>query len=266
MTFKPDIDLFQNAIKELATLLGKSVKEVVLDEASFFARDSAKMMPPFGKTPIKESWSAQKKLGERAVDLQVNRAFKPLDYFKKWKNDKVVKAMLRLATVKKFNPLAIEHAIRQMGMKRISGVIEKPTEDAHNASRGSDGRVRKRQAQWFVRRKADVDRYAKSQLAELGKMKDGWMVALSKIDAMRKKVTAVPAWITRHNETRGTLDIHEADKGDFGLVASNTVAYAQKHASQAWKQALQARYIGAQKRAYMTLKAMERKARQIKGS
>jgi hypothetical protein len=263
MTFKPDIDLFQNSLKELATLLGKSVKEVVLDEASFFARDSAKMMPPFGKTPIKESWAAQKRIGERAVGLQVNRAFKPLDWFEKWKNDKVVKGMLRMAKGRNFNPLAVENAIRQMGFKRIAGVIDRPTEEAHNASRGSDGRVRKRQAQWFVRKKSDVNKYEKTQLAELGKLKDGWGVAISAIDALRGKLTKLPPWITRHNENRGTLDIKEDNRGDFGLIATNAIPYGQKHASSAWEQAIKARYIGAQKRAYMILKAMERKARMI---
>lgn len=262
MKIEPDMQSFQEALSRLAELQDKSMREVVLDQGALFCRDGMNLMPPFGKTPLKEPKGTQKQVGTIAILSQVARHIRGMDTAHGIRNPKVQDAFKKLA--RKRNTLAAEQMLAGVGFKRVAHVVDAPTQELHNASRNKRGRITKGVAQFFTWKTSAVERFKKTKLKNLGRAKAGWLVALSGINALRSKSTfKPPAWVARHTGEPGSFtNVGSDDK--FGIVCTNAIPYAQKHVERIEREGWKARMIAAPKQAEAIYKGLLRKAKALK--
>lgn len=269
--FKPDLDAFNEALSRLAELQGKTMREVVTDQAALFCRDAIRMTPPFGRTPLTESFSVQRDVGEKATDRDVRRGFRAIDSLGRYKggkgsrstkdNEALRKRLDKL--IRANNWLLLDVVLKEMRMRWVAGVIKAPSAEIHNRMRNARGRVSKAQGNYFVPKQSAVERFAKEKQRTEGRMKAGWMWVVNGLNAIRTAKVKIPNWISRHTSEPGTFVVTDADD-KFGIVGANRIPWAQKHGEKVHKEAWTARMISAQKQADKLYKAMVRKARQLK--
>lgn len=251
---------FRKALDWIAKLQGKTKQEVVLDQGALFCRDSIALTPPFGKTPLKEAKGDQRKVGEKAVLRDIQRAIRGMDKMWAMRKPGIDKAFKRLSRTR--NTLAAEQFLKDVGFKRVAGVVDAASEDVHNSLRSPRGKVHRGLAQFFTWKAASVDRLKRLKLRAVGRAKAGWLVALTAIDALRGKSTYKPAaWVARHNNEPGSFS-HMGSDDVFGIICANQIPYAQKHKDRIEREGWKARMIAAPRHAQSLYKAMERKARQ----
>lgn len=260
MKIEPDIRSFRNALDWIAKLQEKTKREVVLDQGALFCRDSIALTPPFGKIPLKEAKGDQRKVGEKAVIRDIQRAVRGMDKMWEMRKPGVDKAFKRMART--HNTLAAEQFLKDVGFKRVAGVVEAATEELHNSLRSPRGKVHRGMAQFFTWKAVSVERLKRLKLRAVGRAKAGWLVALAGIDALRGKSTYKPAaWVARHSGEPGSFSQMGTDDV-FGIICANQIPYAQKHKDRIEREGWKARMIAAPRYARNIYKAMERKARQ----
>jgi len=260
---EPDIDAFTEALRRLGELQGKTQREVVLDQGALWCRDAIKLLPPFGSSPLKESAGSQKKLGESAIGRDVDRVFRGMDsVFAIIRKPEIAKVFKRIASTK--NALKAEAILREIGFKKVAGVVEKPDKDKHNYSRNENGRARKGNPQWFAFKSQNVERFKKAKKKLTGVAKAGFLYALYAIDALRGKSTfRPPAWVARHRGIPGAFTGSGSDN-IFEIRCSNDLPFAQKHSERVEREGWRARMIAAPRQAEALYKATARKAAQMK--
>lgn len=260
---EPDIDAFTEALRRLGELQGKTQREVVLDQGALWCRDAIKLLPPFGKTPLKESAGSQKKVGETAVGRDVDRIFRGMDsVFAIVRKPEIAKVFKRIATTK--NALKAEAILRDVGFKKVAGVVERPDKDKHNNSRNAQGRARKGNPQWFAFKSQTVERFKKAKRKTVGIAKAGFLFALYSIDSLRGASTfKPPAWVARHRGMPGSF-LGRGSDNIFEIKCSNDIPFAQKHSDRVEREGWRARMIAAPRQADALYKAMARKAAQLK--
>lgn len=263
MRIEADIDGFQEAIQRLAELQDKTTKEVVLDQGALFCRDAIQLMPPFGNTPLKEAHGIQRAIGEKAVRRGINRLFRGMDSMWAMRNPEIDKAFKRIA--RKKNALEAEVFLREIGFKRVAGVVDAPTPELHNKFRNAKGKVEKGGAQLFTWKASVVERFRKAKYKLIGLAKAGFVFASVAINSLRsvKGKARIPAWVARHSNAQGAFEDFGSDDS-FGIIISNLVPHAQKHDERVKREGWVARTIAAPRQAEAIYKAMVRKARSLK--
>lgn len=260
MKIEPDIDAFTESLRRLGELQGKTQREVVLDQGALWCRDGIALMPPFGKTPLRESGGTQKEVGTKASGRDVDRLFRGVGG--SLKSGILESAWRRI--VRKRNKISAEAVLKDFGFKRVAGMVDQPTAETHNAHRTPKGRIRKGGAQWLTWQSAAVKKFKTGKQALVGRAKAGWLVALAAINALRGKSTfRVPAWVARHKDEPGSFSGVGSDD-IFGIVCTNSVPFAQKHVERIEREGWRARMIAAPRQADALYKAMVRKAAQLK--
>lgn len=258
--FQPQVESFQEALRRLVELQGKTMKEVILDQAALFVRDGIRLLPPFGKTPLKEPDRTQRVVGETATRRDVNRSFNTLD--KPEINSKLREAFLKQA--RKGNFITAERLVKRFKFRSVASVITEATHDIHNTKRNHKGRVPKKSPQYFVFKKNSITRLSGKLEKLVGRAKAGFLYALEQINAMRGKATyKAPSWVRRHPSEPGTF-VNVGSDDQFGITASNAVPFAQKHAERVQREGWTARMIAAPRQADAIYRGMLRKARQLK--
>lgn len=258
---QPVLAAFRGALQRLAELQKKTMREVILDQAALFIRDGMKLLPPFGKTPLKESATAQKRVGELATGRDVGRAFGTLNPDRT--DIRMVTAFRN--TARKHGPLAAERLLQRFKFKRVAGVIDSPSEELHNAARNERGRVSRKQPRWFTWKDAALTRFKKAKEKAVGRAKAGFLYALMQVDAMRGKSTfRAPSWVARHTGEPGAFT-HVGSDDKFGITASNNIPFAQKHTERVEREGWRARMIAAPRQAENLYRGMVRQAQRTRG-
>lgn len=262
MKIEPDIDAFEEALRRLTELQGKTMREVVLDQSALFCRDGIQLLPPFGRTPLREGASVQKSIGFRATGRQVNRLFRGMDTTWAVRNPEINEAFKRLA--RKKNAVGAENFLKRIGFKRVAGVVEHASEELHNRGRNKKGRVERGGSQWFTFKASSVDRLRKLKEKAVGRAKAGFLFAMSAIDSLRGRSTIrIPAFVARHRGEPGSFQDLGADDR-YGVVVANLVPHAQKHNERVEREGWRARMFMAPRQAEKLYRAMARKANQLK--
>lgn len=252
----PDEAGFRSAIARIAELQKKTLREVILDQAALFIRDGIKLVPPFGKVPLKESATTQKRAGETATKRDVGRVFRTLDPDKT--DVRMVTAFRKVAA--KRGPLAAEALLRRFRFKQVAGVTDAPNEELHNASRNHMGRVSRKQPRWYTWKDSALTRFKKAKEKLVGRAKAGFLYALAMVDSLRGKPTfKPPSWVARHRGEPGSFSSMGSDD-KFGVTVSNDVGFAQKHADKVQREGWKARMIAAPRYAENLYRGMARQA------
>lgn len=218
-TLSLDASGFRAAAIRLREVKNVTVKKLIQDQARLFVRDAIKLTPPFGGHAISESFSVQRKVGEKAVARDVGRVFKSKASLKILANPKnpILAAALAKAIQKKDKP-AVEAILSNIGTKL--SVLVQPDESTHRARRGARGRVRKGQSYLVLDERA-LKRYTKEKVSHVGKAKAGWLAS-----ARALNVPGIPAWITRHGgETPGLIRFEDTP-GEYAITVGNLVRWA----------------------------------------
>lgn len=194
LTFGLNTAEFSRQIGEIVRVTGKEAGEVVREEAGLFTKDVVKFTPPFGSAPSTESFGAQRKVGEAAVERDIKRVFTWLD-LSKINSEGVRKRLEELARAGDVD--GIKDVLKGCRIP-VNTVLLEVNERVHDFARGSRGRVQKWKRIWVVRSRG-IAAYIRKKKADVGKSKAGWVAAAQKFGVK------LPSWITRHGAGGGSV-------------------------------------------------------------
>lgn len=194
ITFRLKQAEFSRQIEQVIRTTGREASDVVRQEGKLLVQDLVKLTPPFGPSPNSESFSAQRKVGEKAVERDLTRTFTAIDP-DKIHNPKIrerIKALTRKGDVQ-----AIQDLLKQCRIP-AAGVILEMTTAQHQARRDGRGRVKRGKRLWIVRERS-FGRFLREKKKHVGQSKAGWAAAAAALGLK------LPAWITRHGTGGGSF-------------------------------------------------------------
>lgn len=217
---KLDAATFENSIRRLAAAYRRPVEEVFKATNRKIVLDCIKMTPPFGKAPITESFSEQKRIGERAVTNQVKRAFQPikeLDIYKRKDTRKLLDRYMRSRDLD-----AIELILRGFRLN-FRGVVLEPTEDALRQVRGRRGRVSRGATFKTIN---SPNRLIAQKFRNVGIAKRGWVKAFNALTTPTYRVK-LPAWLDSGRGTGTGIFSQSGNADKTVLIIGNGIPYIQ---------------------------------------
>lgn len=210
---------FERELKRLAIAGRRGLVDVVRQQGRLFVQDAARLTPPTGRNPQRESWAAQRQAGRSAVERDVRRAFLEVNELK-IRNPKL-KARLRGYTLERdFGKLSL--VLRRM--KITAPLAFRPTEQLHNSRRDRRGRVSSSKHRVIVLEKGSVARFAALKQKAVGLAKSGWTRAASALKAK------LPGWVTAGGGP-GVIEQRLSGPGP-AIIVGDTVSYIQPSGSR----------------------------------
>lgn len=216
-----DMTKLRAALQRSRGFVNKSKRELLTVAAKGFVKDIIAITPPGSKGV---TGGAAKKAGEGAVAADVARIFTPT-------------SAQGIAEFRALNGEESASAFAHKGAKPIGQVRARILSfaemvDWHRQRRRKDGRVKQvnRDVTTGLKKSdllgldtgivafADYQRFTKVLQKNVGILASGWNAA-----AIKLKVS-VPAWVKRHGDGGGSIEIVEA-RGSFRLVLSNEVQF-----------------------------------------
>jgi hypothetical protein len=205
----------------------KSLKDVVKSEARLLAVDLVNFTPPLLAKSKNEFRRAapqeQRQQGEKAVAMDINRMFQPLDSIDVIRNSRtkrLTNAFTQLLDAKQYK--AVGELLWQMGVLPFKAAILETVDKAlHRKFRTARGRVGKRvKNPWLVMDAQSIPKYIKAQQKKVGRAKSGWAATL------RGLGLSVPGWINKGGA--GSFSVKDTSLS-VEYTMQNSVNYAQKH-------------------------------------
>lgn len=222
---KVESQRLERQLVRFAAECDKLPAEVLPQVAKSVIRDVVKVTPPLEKLSVTESWATQKKIGERAVAMDIASAFVPLDQLGIFRNPKdSVLNRVAVKALRNGGPEELADILERFGYKNVtpSRIIDEPTEELHDPLRGSRGKVlRSRRSSYYVRRTAKVKAFIRKKQKLVGKLKSGWVTAAVALGVK------VPVWVSRHRQPGGFVNRSRAVWNPF-IRAWNDVSYAKR--------------------------------------
>jgi len=204
----------------------RDAKLVLKEQAKLLTRDCAKLTPPFSKTvfgnPAAEPFSAQLKIGEKAVKNQIASLYysvKQLDIVKNPRNPEVKAATTWM--IEQGNFEVFKNYIKSEKVQ--NWITATASEKDHRKFRDRRGRVRKR-VRVAVFFEDTIDILLQLKLSHVGKAKAGWKTAAAKFGV------SLPGWITRHS-TAGSATDDTENPTNPSITIQNLIPYASELAS-----------------------------------
>jgi len=192
---------------------------------TLLVRDLMKWTPP-----ISNSDASARQAGERAVETDIKKLFRPLD------DENVTgrwvlmfnRTTKRGVTVKEgAGPTLIYDLPEALYQPNIS---QEKMRQFHQANRGYRGRVKR---DLLYNTKVHVSgralrKYIRETKRHVGRAKSGWLSAIRRWGSLARtvKVPHIPAWVARHGGGEGyAMQIGSRETGQIILQSSNTVPY-----------------------------------------
>lgn len=260
---------FNEALRNISVFVKGGPPKALKDEARLLTRDAVRYTPPFGASPIRESWAEQRKAGEAAIrrELLGGKTGKTrhsgiflvaADHMLK---NKPSEKTVRLFATKDGKVYGVD---RQLFRPNAS-IAE--MEAHHKRYRLADGRVTsagtgdRTVGRWkfidkMVVSKAAMDRYLKHVFKKVGQAKSGWSLAANGVGL------ALPNWISR-GTGQGILDNQLNHPALPSITIGNQVPFIQASGKELkiMERALGQRVYSMQTR----LEAMLKKAEKFNG-
>ena len=205
------------AVRRLAEVTGRGVRgtqvdRVIRQSVGLIARDAYRMTPPFGSSPVTEGPAKQKKIGQKAIERDINRVFLTIGEavaIVKQSNPRAGAIAAKMAKNKKHNELleflrgAASEQVKVNGYARAGSTVRgytrtiklppfarggfsalqstasRPEASIHNAQRDNRGRVKNQRPKILLTNPASLKTYIRTRLKQLGKAKSGWSKALA---------------------------------------------------------------------------------------
>ncbi len=251
---------FNATMDDIAKLTNRSLTEVVKQQAGLFARDLMRLTPPFGKSPLKESYGDQRKIGNAAVSHDVSLVFKPLDGYGLLRGDWNTKHgdignQVRKAVAKKNFALA-EFLLNRVDLKPLA-VIDRATVELHRQKAGRALRISGRS--YRVARKQSIEAVKRQLQKEVGEAKAGWMRSLE----MFGRPDEAPSWVRRHRSAGGAYETKSDTKPIVTIF--NAVKYVQDRAPEIIPIATRVRRWAATKQLEHLQSALRKSAKKLPG-
>jgi hypothetical protein len=206
---------FSADIERLVRETGRTALDVVLQEGKLLEQDLVKLTPPFGSAPSTESFNAQRKVGENAVERDVKRVFHIVD-LDSIRSDRLRDRLREL--VRKQDLAGIKAALKDAKIK-VNDVVREASADIHEKFRDSRGRVQRPKWIWVASDRS-LKRYLKAAKAMVGKAKAGWAAGAQALGVR------LPNWITRHGSGGGSVQIDRNPQSPQ-ITIRNAVPYIQ---------------------------------------
>lgn len=215
-----DTRKFNKELNELAGLTQISNSAIVTRTAKLVVRDAYFLTPPTSRGTLSAKGSGNAKtqfnIGVKAINRDVNRAFRRIDNATEWvKSDRLGVALERVAA--RGNYKAAEKILKSMGVW-FTGVVGFATKARHDTLRVK-GTVSKKVRPFFVALGHSVQALIDSRIKDLGKAKSGW------VRAMRKLGISVPKYVSRHGSPGTFVGIRDKEAPEISF--SNDVSYIQ---------------------------------------
>lgn len=200
ITLDVDLRQFEEFIRRRVALGREPVAAIVRAEGKLLAGDLTKLTPPFGSLSGRESWGAQRRIGNRAIEKDINRAFKSIDDLQLLASPAGPVGERALMLLRRRDFVGLEAILRNVGISDFSAVdfLAGELMAEHEATRDNRGRVRAGTvARWARGRK--IRKLIRDRQKAVGKAKAGWGVSYMRLGGR------VPAWISRHGSRQGFL-------------------------------------------------------------
>jgi hypothetical protein len=223
-TFRIDTSGMKEAMNATSVIMRKEPREVLFQQGRLTVFDAAKFTPPMGGDgdgPVKESWSAQRKVGQTAVKRDIERVFKPISKVHAFEEIKNARSR---ATVKRYiqtgQTSKLLTVMQRLGIR--ASIVETATEATHKAQRDSRGRVRKNKTRFLVVQERTIAALVRKKQALVGTAKSGWNKAYAALGS------TFPAWISGRSG-QGIWDDKTNRGGDqMSIVVGNSVGFIQR--------------------------------------
>lgn len=252
LTVSLDKGKWDNALRELAEVMGQTVEEACRGQARLVLRDCIRFTPPFTKkpyAPITESFKKQFEAGKEAIKGDILRVFRPANWLwtmtidKKGQKSDRAKAVAKfarkgdIAGIKKLfpagdkirrlkavekvaNPLYYEQTRRtKTGRppRKFPGVLihrgTVPTWENRNNLKG-------------MTTYGKLHQIFKEKVKGIGTAKAGWLYAADKLGLPSRDV---PSWVRRHQGKVGTAGVFDVVEGLKATVTcGNTLSWIQE--------------------------------------
>lgn len=217
INIKPWADQIRRLDKRMAT---KTYPQLFRQQGKLFVQDLQLATPPFDKSTINGPLNAQRKIGEKAVERDVKRLFRPLP-----KADTITQGDKREArTMRTYVRLSkwkeLSTILNRLGV-RNSQVIPEATEAIHNKHRNEKGRIPKKINPIIVVKSRSISVLVRTLKGHVGKLKAGWNKAALHFRA------SVPNWILKHSTPGGVFDLSK-DKDNPSITVSNASEFGPK--------------------------------------
>lgn len=256
VTVDVDASRWQREIIRLSAALGKTVGDVIEDQARLLVEELAKLTPPYGSLGGKESFAAQRRIGLKAVEGDVTRLFGSFGDVEAFRGDSKLAARVKLL-LRRNDHTALASILQRVGFGIVSPteVLPQDMEGVHRRHRDKRGRVRRTVPRHWVKER-DRNRYLREKKAEVMTLKAGWAPAARMLRAR------IPANIMRKARPGGGRVLMKT-KGvkDPEVTMWNLVSYARgRIGGTAITYALRNRYTRMKRQAEGALRAMARKS------
>ncbi len=220
---------FEEDVKKIAALTGRTLVDALKQQAGLAARDAMRVTPPFGKSPIKEAFGVQRKMGNNAIEKDVSMTFKPLKEYRifgrEWHfehGDIGLRIKKAVRGGKRQDLNLAEALLNKVGLKPLA-VIEKANIQLMRQKTGKRLRVSGRA--YRVINAASIKKLTIGMQTHVGEAKAGWMRALRMFDRTEK----LPAWITRHGDNGG-IAFESPSETKPVVTVGNSIDYVQDRA------------------------------------
>ena len=168
---------FDLAIRKMADISGRTLREECIRQAGLFTRDAMLFTPPFGNQPIEEGGNKQKLAGHGSVKSDIKTAFSALADLKIIRDSREFGLELK-RLLRKGDFTTAEVLLRREGI-RTTGVIQRADKAHHEKKRDRYGKVQSVNP-WRVVQKPSIGALLKEKLKWVGFAKSGWLYALHK--------------------------------------------------------------------------------------
>ena len=274
---KLDQAQFASDVRRMMKLTNKSMEEVLQEQAGLFVRDAIKFTPPFGKAPITESFTKQRKAGEVAIVRDIlgggalawERSNPKAGIFTVLSDDQIAKSGKRERSGNR-----IVHATKAgivYGVDAEHWKVDAPLSELlshhENMRSKATGRVTSAGARtrdvgrWrfldkFIIRQSQYAKLSKALFARVGMAKSGWVTAATQLRGKMR----LPAWITRHAKGNLSGIYAKTGTGDkVSFLVGNGVQHAQRWAAHIEERAWKNRIRNFSKQVDQTARAIARK-------
>lgn len=260
---------FSQALRDIMAISKKEPQKVLRGEAKLAVRDAVRYTPPFGKSPIHESFKAQQEAGKAAIKRELigGRASSATgarryagiflvakDYML---GNKPSQRTVRLYTTKDGKVYGVEKELFQPNASTSDMSAH------HKKFRGADGHVTQAGARtrdvgrWrfvdkMVVSAAAMNRYLRFVWNKVGIAKSGWKMSAQGLGLN------LPNWITKHSSNGVFMDT--GNKSEQSVTIGNLVSFIQKAGGELriMQRVLNNRVYSLRTRLEQALKRMER--------
>jgi hypothetical protein len=222
---------FRNELGLIAQISGRALADVILQQAALFTKDASGFTPPFGKAPSTESGGDKKKIGNKAVKRDIERAFSSVQ------NLRVYQPVGEGAPFNKAFTDSLRRAVRRKDTRLVSDLLgrastkfagrkvaESPSVELHNSMRNARGGVTKTRSIFILRAQSAINSFASRIQTHVGLGKAGWNEPLNKL------AVKPPAWVQKQTRSVG---IFKQEGGDTpSVTVGNAVPFVQSSASR----------------------------------